>query len=163
MPSTPAGGSASRRASPPAAGRNHSAARSSRSSPFLAWGSGRAEVKITDPSGRKAALDSPLAERVNRRGGASPAGSSCHRADWNLVPSGATVETDVTRRDPSGERASPATRGRVRKESRSKVTARTVAEGRRSSGRDADGGQSVFHGGGRWVVDPFQRSAFPGR
>src|SRR5688572_11787566 len=137
----PAGGSASRRASPPPAGRSHSADRSSRSSLFFASGSGRAEVKRREPSGRKAPLLSPLAERVRRRGGASPAGSSCQRAVWNLVPSGATVETDVTRRDPSGERASPETRGRARKESRSKVTARTVVEAPRRTGRDSWNGK----------------------
>src|SRR5207237_10637879 len=92
---------------------------SSRSSPFLASGSGRAEVNTTEPSGRKAAPVSPLAERVSRRGGAAPAGSSCHRAERNFVPSGATVATDVTRRDPSGESPTPEARGSASEVSRS--------------------------------------------
>ncbi len=65
-PEMPPGRVAITRASPPSDGSSHSAAfSSSAGSPS---GSGLALAKTTDPSGRNAAPDSPLALRVNRRG-----------------------------------------------------------------------------------------------
>ena len=43
-----------------------------------------------------------------------PAGSSSQRALVNFLPSGPGVATEVTSRPPSGARARPATRGRLR-------------------------------------------------
>ena len=113
--SIPAGGSATRRASPPPAGSSHRRATSPSGLGVgrRPRGRARAEVNSSDPSGRKAALASPGAERVSRRGAASPAGSSSHRALRTSCRRGPAVATEVTRRAPSGERARPATRGRA--------------------------------------------------
>jgi hypothetical protein len=113
--SIPAGLAATGRASPPPAGSSHSRATSSSGSASgAASGSSRVEVNSSDPSGRKAALASPGAERVSRRGAAWPAGSSSHRALVSFLPSGPGVATEVTSRPPSGDRTRPATRGSLR-------------------------------------------------
>src|SRR5664280_1241967 len=114
-PSTPPGGSATGRASPPPAGSSHSRVGSSTRSAFFPAGSERLEVNTSEPSGRKAGAASPAADRVSRRSGRTPLGSSSHSAVTYLVRSGLSVPTDVTSRLPSGESASPAARGRARK------------------------------------------------
>ncbi len=77
-PSTPPGRTATTRASPPPAGSSHSAG--GRSSSFER-SSGRAEVNSNPPSGRNATGVSPLALRVSRRAGRTPAGSTSHSAE----------------------------------------------------------------------------------
>ena len=78
---TPPGGVAMTRASPPWAGRSQRADVGSAPEPAGApSGSGLAEVKRRSPERAKTADDSPFVERVSRRAGASPAGSSSHRA-----------------------------------------------------------------------------------
>ena len=134
-------GASSSRASPPSAGRCHRAAGGSSLSPALsglASGSGRAEVKTREPSGRKALLLSPTAERVRRRGAASPAGSTCHSAVRSFLPSGAGVATPTISREPSGERCSPDSRGRLTNWSKSKGSLMTgmVPDEARSGVRD---------------------------
>jgi hypothetical protein len=80
-PETPPVGAAITRASPPWAGRSQSADPDSLVEPVDApSGSGRAEVNRRSPDRVKTADDSPLAERVSRRAGASPAGSTSQRA-----------------------------------------------------------------------------------
>ncbi len=54
---------------------------------------------------------SPAAERVSRRAGAAPAGSTCHSEVAIFLPSGATPPTATTRRSPSGLRRSDERRG----------------------------------------------------
>ncbi len=75
-PPSPPGRWATVRASPPAAGRSHSAAgaSSSLSSP------GRTEENRRSPDGVNAAPDSPFAPRVRRRAGRRPVGSTSHNA-----------------------------------------------------------------------------------
>ncbi len=80
-PLTPPGRSATGRASPPAAGSIHSAARSSPAAPFAssaAAGSARREVNSRSPAGVNDADDSPAADRVSRRAARSPLGSISH-------------------------------------------------------------------------------------
>jgi hypothetical protein len=61
----------------------------------------------------EAAPLSPLALRVSRRAGRSPAGSISHSAETYFVLSGPSVARLETSRVPSGESASPAARGRA--------------------------------------------------
>ena len=72
-PCTPPARTATTRASPPPAGRSQRAAGGVLVRPRPV-GSGRAEVNSRPPSGRNAAGVSPLALRVSRRAGRSPAG-----------------------------------------------------------------------------------------
>jgi hypothetical protein len=119
----PPGWVSTSRASPPSAGRLHSAGFGSSPAPvpdpFSASGSGRAEVNSSEPSGAHAGADSPGALRVRRRAGRRPSGSTSHRADCHVVRSASRVCTATASRRPSAERASPATRGRATKAARS--------------------------------------------
>src|SRR5690554_5165256 len=118
-PRTPPGRDATIRASPPPAGMTHSAGTSEGSSVLAASALGREEVKRRSPSGVKAGPDSPWADRVRRRAGLARVGYTSHSAVCTLVASWLTVETWVTRREPSGERTSPDIRGRRMYSSRS--------------------------------------------
>ena len=69
------------------------------------------EVKSREPSGRYAALDSPLDERVSWRAGATPAGSSAQSEVTNLAPLPSSWATLATSRSPAGDSVSPPTRG----------------------------------------------------
>ena len=86
---------------------------------FSAVGSARREVKSRSPSGVNVADDSPVDDRVRRRGARSPAGSSSHSEVPYFFPSAESSETVVTRRVPSGDSASPAQRRVATKASRS--------------------------------------------
>ena len=108
----PPGRVATTRASPPPDGSSQSWLLASSSSSTSSSGSGRAEVNSSDPSGRKAAPPSPLALRVSRRAGASPAGSTSQSAVTYFVRLGFSVETAVTNLPPSGESTRPEPRGR---------------------------------------------------
>ena len=108
--SIPPGREPTTRASPPPAGSSHRW-RGVSSLPSSASGSGRAETKSTSPPGVNAGAPSPFALRVSRRAGASPVGSTSHSAVTNAVRLGLSVATVVTRRVPSGDSASPPTRG----------------------------------------------------
>ncbi len=88
-------------------------ASSSFSSPVRS-GSGRLEVKRSEPSRMKLPALSPGAERVSRRAGRRPDGSTSQRALAIFFPSGAGRATDTTSRFPSGERVSPERRGIAR-------------------------------------------------
>src|SRR4051812_49534456 len=81
-PAMPAERVTTGRASPPPAGRFHSAGVGS---PFsFAPGTGRVEVNSREPSGSQAGEDSPGALRVSRRAAAAPAGAAPHTADSPL-------------------------------------------------------------------------------
>ncbi|WP_088317219.1 hypothetical protein [Kineosporia sp. R_H_3] len=112
-PPTPPGRVATTRASPPRASSSHSAGFASSASPPAST-SGRVETKSRPPSGRNAAVDSPLALRVSRRGSRRPCGSSSHSALPYVVRAASIVATDVTSRSPSGLSASPPNRGSAR-------------------------------------------------
>ena len=63
------------------------------------------ECEQQEPSGRKAALDSPFADLVRRRAGDGPAVSSAHNDVTNVPPSSSRWATEATSRSPLGERA----------------------------------------------------------
>ena len=113
-PSTPPGTASTGRASPPPAGSSQTWPSASS---LASVGSGRAEAKTSDPSGRNAACDSPRCEYVSRRAGAEPSAGTSQSAVANRVPSGESVWTGMTSRFPSGERCSPVTRGMALKPS----------------------------------------------
>ncbi len=117
-PETPPGRTATTRASPPPAGSSHSAGFAS-SSLSVACGFGRALTNSSDPSGRNAAPDSPLALRVSRRAGRRPSGSTSHSAVTYFVRLGSRVATAVTSLVPSGLSVSPPVRGNATYASRS--------------------------------------------
>jgi hypothetical protein len=79
-PSIPALRRAITRASAPSAGSSHSAAGVSSSDP-LASGSGRAETNSRSPAEVKRAPRSPFVERVRRRAGVAPVGSTSQSAE----------------------------------------------------------------------------------
>ena len=117
-PESPPGRVATTRASPPPGGRAHSAP-FGRSGPSATSGSGRADVNSSVPSGVKAPSFSPSTERVRRRAGRAPVGSTSHRAVTKRVASGSRVCRPVTSRVPSGDSSSPPVRGSAWKASRS--------------------------------------------
>src|SRR5690606_7004574 len=103
---TPPGWAASSVASPPAAGSDQTAGLASSSEPRLA-------TKRRSPSAVNTGWDSPVGPWVRRRAGRPPAGSTYMTAVWYVVGSSFSVLTAVTGRRPSGERASPPSRGRA--------------------------------------------------
>lgn len=112
---TPPAREATTRASPPVAGSSQRAVVASSSD----CGSGRPEVKSRSPEGVKIAPPSPFAERVRRRAGCCPLGSTSQSAVVYAVLSVESVDTEVTRRVPSWESTRPPTRGRATYWSRS--------------------------------------------
>ena len=106
--STPPDGARTSTASPPAAGRLHNAAGGLSSSSV-----GRTATNKTSPSEVNAGADSPLAPRVNRRAGRCPSGSTSQTAVTYSVRLSLSSLTVVTTREPSGDTASPDTRGRA--------------------------------------------------
>ena len=90
-------------------------------------GSGREEVNSTVPSGPGRGPDSPFSDRVSRRAGSVPAGSSSHRADGVFAPCSSASWIAASTRPP-GSAATEASRGR-----------RSSASGSEKSVNSADG------------------------
>ena len=118
---TPPGSAVTTLASPPAAGSSHSELtfppeEARRAAP--APGSGRFEVKSSDPSGRKRGLPSPSADLVSRRDG-PPWGSMRQMLVRYFFRSALSVCTVAASQLPSGDNRRPVIRGTAAKSVRS--------------------------------------------
>ncbi len=77
-------------------------------------GAGRADRNTSEPSGRKAGLSSPSADRVSRagRGPACPGPAGIRQMlGLNVRPSALSADTQAASQLPSGDSRSPVTRG----------------------------------------------------
>src|SRR5699024_11221891 len=91
-------------------------------------GSGRAEENSNEPSGAKRGADSPCSEKVRRRAGLRPSGSSSQREDTSLAPFSSASWIAATTR-PSGPAAIAARRGILRTPSLSEKSAKAQEAG----------------------------------